>query len=147
MILDVFDNTDSKIKINKLKKLLNIEDDASIRLLRPSQKTFVILFNQTNGSINDFHIVFPKIFPCFPHKSRELISWHVNFRDDFGRWLGRTQSLIQNLMIAVPVIAQLVRVGPINLPRRGQIITSVFFKHPATICMSEHEQCHPVVGA
>src|SRR4029077_2002576 len=113
-----------------------IENDTSVGLLGPCKKALVIFFDQSDGAVDGGCAIRAQQICCLRQKIGKVRAWNIDFCDDETRLI--TADLVADLLrIIREICAQLVRVGPISLSVRRQIVFAVTFESLLTIRISE----------
>ena len=81
------------------------------------------------------------------HEGDEVGARNVDLRNHFGAGSCRSELAVQFDVVVVDVFRQLVRIGPVQLPVRRQVIIGVARESFGAICVSEAQQVKPVVVA
>src|SRR5205823_36240 len=102
----------------------------------PGENAFVIFFDQSYGSVNDSRVAGAQEFRGSCQKVGEIRTWDVNLGNDKTRLLA-SNLLAQLLRIIRQICTELIRVGPISLPVRRQVIIGVARESFGAICVSE----------
>src|SRR6187549_3905842 len=64
---------------------MEVEDDARIWLLRPGEKTLVVLLDEANGAVHDWNAVCAKEGRDLSHERRQRGARHVDLGNHFRR--------------------------------------------------------------
>src|SRR3990172_10642932 len=98
---------------------VEVEDDTRIRRSGPSQKTLVVSLDQANRPIGHFNLPIAEFPSDVRHEGAEMGPGHIDLGNDLGCSFLRAELLVEPPMVVVDVEAELVRVRPVELPRRG----------------------------
>jgi len=104
---------------------VQIENGAGVRLFCPRQKAFVVFFDEPNRAVDKLNIIPAKIIAYLAQETLQRIARHVDLRDNFRGGLPGVETSIDAAMIVCRVDAELMGIGPINLPVSRQIISGI----------------------
>src|SRR5688572_15590294 len=100
---------------------MQVEDDADIVPLGPSEKCILVLLDQANGAVDEVGRMPKKILANCRHERGELRAWHVDLRDHLRTGHLRAQMRVERAVIVVEIDVDLVRVVPVELAFRAEV--------------------------
>src|SRR5205085_1346787 len=101
---------------------VKIENNAGIRLLRPGEKAFVVLFGETDVAINQARRNLASKFQrCFLEEIWKRVTGHIKFADHLGSWLDRMHLKIDIAVIILKVITHILCFRSVNSPGSSEI--------------------------
>src|SRR5262245_31901335 len=97
---------------------MQVKNDACIRFLRPSEKAFIVFFDETESAKDNVGLIRAQVFADVLEKGENRLAREINLGDHFRAFFLTPEPLVQRLVVIVDVNAELMRIRPIELSRR-----------------------------
>src|ERR1700733_4917790 len=123
---------------------VQVENDAGVVLLGPLQERVPIALDETNRSVDEIHLMRPKVLAHGGHELHETVTRHIQLGDHLRARYAGPQMSVEHSMVVVQVDIELMRVVPINLAAGPQVEVGKFPECLTLVHVCEIEQATPV---
>src|SRR5688572_4106069 len=123
---------------------MQVEDDADVVSLGPSEKCILVLVDQADGAVDEVDRMSKKILANRRHEPGELRAWHVDLRDHLRTVHLRAQMRVEWAVIVVEIDVDLVRVVPVELACRAEVEVRELRECLALVDVGQVQESPPV---
>lgn len=114
---------------------MQVEDDADVVSLVPSEKCILVLVDQADGAVDEVDRMSKKILANRRHELGELRAWHVDLRLRTVHL--RAQMRVERAVIVVEIDVDLVRVVSVELACRAEVEVREILKRKLSLLQRE----------
>src|ERR1041385_8605091 len=125
---------------------VEIEDHASVTVSGPGHKAFIVALNQPDHAIDHVGMLAAQGLCGLVHEINESGTRHVNFRNHLRGRDANVHPAVDLFMVVVKIVAEELRIRPVDLACRRRISLAVDFKGAALIDMHVIGELGPVLG-